>query len=93
MGLLEFQTLLEKNVQNISDIVGVTVTHQAKICILGIHPDLIVNSKQSILIDFGLLQSRRMIALPWRKIDLFSKQVWVRKMAYCIVMEKLIQHT
>ena len=30
-----------------------------------------------------------MIALYWKKLDVPSKQVWVKEMASCIVMEKL----
>jgi len=51
-------------VLTLTEIVGVKVLHQAKRCILGIYPEnLMVNPKESILIDFGLLQARRRIAL------------------------------
>ena len=51
-------------------------------------PDLIINSRQTTLIDFGLLRARRMIALYWKKLDVPSKQVWVNELASCIVTEK-----
>ena len=53
-------------VEIISSMVGVQVPCQPKLCILGIYPeDFMINSEQSILIDFGLLQARKMIALSW----------------------------
>lgn len=78
--------------QTISDIVK--VPYEAKVCILGIYPqNFIINSKQATLIDFGLLQARRMIALYWRKLDIPLVHVWVKEMASCIVMEKLTYRT
>lgn len=66
------------------------VPHQATLCILGIYPgNFTVSSKQSILIDFGLLQARRMIALSWKKTDIPSIHVWVKEMASCVVLERL----
>lgn len=76
--------------KTISNIANVKVPYEAKMCILGIYPqNFIINSKQATLIDFGLLQARRMIALYWRKLDIPSIHVWVKEMASCIVMEKL----
>lgn len=77
-------------VETISQIAGVKVPHQAKLCILGIYPkNFTVQSKQITLIDFGLLQAKRMIALSWRKMDIPLINVWVKEMASCIVFERL----
>lgn len=79
-----------KVVENISGIVGVKVPHQAKLCVLGIYPDsCVVNSEQSTLIDFGLLQARRMIALSWKKMDIPLINVWIKEMASSVVLERL----
>ena len=77
-------------VEKISEVVGVKVPHQAKLCILGIYPgNFTVSSKQSILIDFGLLQARRMIALSWKNTVIPLIHVWVKEMASCLVLERL----
>lgn len=77
-------------VLTISEIVGVNIPHQAKICVLGIYPNnFVVNSKKATLIDFGLLQARRMIALSWKKMDVPSIHTWIKEMASCIVLERL----
>lgn len=51
--------------------------------------DFVVNSKQSVLIDFGLLQAWKMIALSRRKMDVPLIKVWVREMTSCVALEKL----
>lgn len=66
------------------------VPHQAKLCILGIYPDnFTVSPDQSILVNSGLLQARRMIALSWKKMDIPSIHVWVREKASYVVLERL----
>lgn len=55
-------------VEALSEVVGVKVPHQTKLCILGIYPSSFsVTSKQMTLIDLGLLQARRTIACLGRK--------------------------
>ena len=71
-----------------SEVAGVKVPHQAKLCILGIYPDsFTVSSKQSILIDFGLLQARRMIALSWKNRYAFQTCVGERDGILCCTGE------
>ncbi|XP_061677691.1 pyrethroid hydrolase Ces2e-like isoform X2 [Syngnathoides biaculeatus] len=56
----------------------------------GINPkDFAVNKKKATLIDFGLLQARRTIALFWKKVDVPSIKVWMLEMASCVALERL----
>ncbi len=67
LGMLRGTVLWESITQNISWMAGKNVPVQAKLCISDIHPEnIVVHSKQSVLIDLGLLQARRMIALFWK---------------------------
>ncbi len=51
-------------VHTLSKVTGVQVPCLAKLCILGLYPNnFSSNSKCKILINFGLLQARRMVAL------------------------------
>ena len=84
------KTYWETVVDKLSEIVGMKVPHQAKLCVLGIYPDnFVVSLNHSTLIDFGLLQARRLIALYWKKMDMPSINLWVKEMSSCIVFEKL----
>lgn len=74
----------------IFQMVDKDVPLQAKLCILGIYPEnLAVNSKQSVLIDFGLLQARRLDALFWKNIQLPSVKLWLKEMATYLALERL----
>lgn len=77
-------------VRTLSRITGIQVPCSAKLCILGIYPDnFFFNSKCKTLINFGLLQARRMVALSWRETEVSSTQSWIREMAMCVTLEKL----
>lgn len=86
----KLQHFWKKIVQTISEVVKFKIPFNAKICVLGIYPkDFTISSWQKVLVDFGLLQARRMIALYWRKTDIPPKEVWMREMVTCITLEKL----
>lgn len=73
----------------ISQIVGGSVPLQAKLYILGIYPEnLVVNSKQSVFTDFGLLQCRRLMALFWKNIQPTSGKLWLKEIAAYLALEK-----
>lgn len=75
---------------SLSKITGIQVPCLAKLCILGIYPNTFSsNSKCKTLIDFGLLQARRMVALSWRETEVSSTQSWIREMVMCVTLEKL----
>ena len=74
----------------ISQMVGKDVPLHAKLCILGIYPEnLVVSSKQSVLIDFGLLKARRLIALFWKNTQLPSVKLWLKEIAIYLALERL----
>ena len=77
-------------VQTLSKITGIQIPCVAKLCILGIYPDCFsVNYRCKTLINFGLLQARRMVALSWRETEVSSTQSWIREMALYVTLEKL----
>uniref|UniRef100_A0A8C6SR27 Reverse transcriptase domain-containing protein n=1 Tax=Neogobius melanostomus TaxID=47308 RepID=A0A8C6SR27_9GOBI len=74
----------------LSRIVKLQVPCTPKLCILGIYPkNFTVNTKHKTLINFGLLQARRMVALSWKETELSSTQSWLREMTTCITLERL----
>lgn len=76
--------------QTLSSIVGVRVPLRATLCILGLYPkDFVINKKQATLVDFGLLQARRTIALFWKSVDAPPLKVWITEMASCFALERL----
>lgn len=71
-------------------VVGKEVPLRAKICLLGIYPEnFVVSQQQSLLIDFGLLQARRLIALLWRNMDTTSIGMWTKELMNCLALERL----
>lgn len=55
------------------------VLYKAKMCLLGIHPKMfILSSKLTKLINFGLLQSKKIMALYCVKLDIhtYSETMW-----------------
>lgn len=58
-------------------------------CITYVPKNVIVSSKQVTLLDFGLLQDRRVVAVYWKT----GLHVWVKEMAPCVVMESLTYMT
>ena len=83
-------TFLKMVVCTLSRITGIQVPCIAKLCILRIYPDCFsANSKCKTLINFGLLQARRMVSLSLRETEVSSTQSWIREMAMCVTLEKL----
>ena len=77
-------------VQTLGKITGIQKPCIAKLCILGIYPDCFsVNYKCKTLINFGLLQARRMVALSWRETEVSSTQSCIREMAMYVTLEKV----
>lgn len=73
-----------------SEIFNTEVPLNVKLCVLGIYPeDFIQTSKQTKLLDFGLLQARRAIALCWKSMDAPSLRMWMRELLECIGLERL----
>ena len=77
-------------VDTLSRIVGTRIPCVAKLCILGIFPDCFsANSKTKTLVNFGLLQARRMVALSWKETEVSSMRSWMEEMAMHVALERL----
>ena len=60
----------ENVVKCLSRMVECSIPLTSTICILGIYPkDSIRTTKQSKMVDFGLLHARRVIALFWKNVE------------------------
>ncbi len=72
-------------------IIGREVPLQAKLCVLEIFPeDFVVTHKQSLLIDYGLLQDRRVIVLLGRSKETPSTGTWTKELMACLALKRLI---
>ena len=60
-----------------------------ELCVLGFYPEVVVLLQQSLLIDFGLRQARRIILLFWKNVDLPSEGTWTKELAACVALERL----
>ena len=58
--------------------------------VLGIYPeDFVVTLQQMLLVDFGLLQARGIIALSQKSKDIPSVEMWTKELAACVASDKL----
>lgn len=78
-------------VKCLSRMVKNNIPLRPKICILRIYPkDFVRTTKQTKMIDFGLLHARRMIALFWKTVEPSpSLQMWKRELMTCLGLERL----
>lgn len=53
------------------------------------HKELSFSVNQSVLIDFGLLQAGKMIALFWKNMQMRSASFWLKEIATCLTLERL----
>lgn len=53
------------------------------------HKELSFSANQSVLIDFGLLQAGKMIALFWKNMQMRSASFWLKEIATCLTLERL----
>lgn len=62
----------------------------AKMCLLHIDPeDFPANTKKRKLINFCLLQAKRVIALTWKDTQRPGSRQWVKEMSCSLALEKL----
>ena len=74
----------------LSGIFKTTVPLSAKLCILGIYPkNFIQPAKLTKILDFGLLQARRAVALCWKSVDAPTLRMWHRELMNSIGLERL----
>ena len=69
---------------------NIKVPLNIKLCVLGIYPkDFKQTSKRTKLLDFGLLQARRAIALCWKSTDAPSLRIWLKELSGSVGLERL----
>lgn len=74
----------------LSEVFHINVPLNAKLCVLGIYPlNFIQRQKQTMLLNFGLLQARRVIALNWKSADAPSMKQWIKELSECLGLERL----
>uniref|UniRef100_A0A3B3B502 Reverse transcriptase domain-containing protein n=1 Tax=Oryzias melastigma TaxID=30732 RepID=A0A3B3B502_ORYME len=74
----------------ISKLTSCVIPLDPKLCVLHMYPkDLKINSKKYKLIDFSLLQAKRVIALNWRNVQRPTTNQWLKEMSNSLALEKL----
>ncbi len=70
----------------LSETFNTKVPLNMTLCVFGIYPkDFILTSTQTKLLDFGLLQARRAVALCWK----IHHWMWRKELLVCISLERL----
>lgn len=86
----ELQKFWKEILTLIGQLIGENVPFEPKLCLFHIYPiNLVVNSRKRKLIDFSLLQAKRVIALKWKEIQRPSSNQWIKEMSSNLAMEKL----
>jgi len=86
----EIQNFWKEVIKCMSNMFNIKIPLNVKLCILGMYPtDFIQTSRQIQLIDFGLFQTRRAIALCWKSMNAPSMRMWKKEISNCIGLERL----
>lgn len=89
-GCSKILVFWENVVKCLSQMVKCNIPLTSTVCILGIYPkDFIRTTKQSKMIDFGLLHARRVIALYWKNVEPPSLAIWKKELTTCLGLERL----
>lgn len=79
-GCLNIQKFWTDVIRYQSELFNIKVPLKAKLCVLRIYPRKLQQSeKNTKLIDYGLLQARRSIALRWRNRKAPSLELWKKE--------------
>ncbi len=74
----------------LSQMVPINLPIKPDIIILGIIPENIAHHGSICkLVDTGILQAKRLIALYWKKVEKPSIIQWINNMSFCLAMEKI----
>ncbi len=74
----------------LSLMVPINLPMKPEIFILGIIPENIAHyGSIRKLVDTGILQAKRLIALYWKKVEKPSIIQWINSMSFCLAMEKI----
>lgn len=73
------------------DVLTMEVTPQdPKLCLLHIYPVIsMCVPKKCKLINFGLIQAKKVIAMKWKDVGRPTSALWVKEMSVNLVLEKL----
>lgn len=86
----KLQVFWREILELISKLTDSVVPIAAKMCLLHIYPeDFLANTKKHKLINFCLLQAKRVIALTWKDTQRPDSRQWVKKMSCSLALEKL----
>ncbi|PME06199.1 hypothetical protein A8A06_05290 [Escherichia coli] len=86
----KIQNFWKDVIQCLSEMFNTKVPLNAKLCVLGIYSkNFLQTQKQYAVLDFGLLQARRAIALCWKSMDAPTMKMWMKELSECIGLERL----
>ena len=72
------------------NILSVNIPLDSKMILLHIYPaGLNLRTKQYKFIDFAILQTKRLIALNWKKTETPTIGAWIKNMAHYMTMERI----
>ncbi len=74
----------------VCEMTGENIPLESKLCLLHIYPEsMSVNASKKKLIDFSLIQAKRVIALVWKNIQRPVLSQWIKEMSDNLALEKL----
>ena len=74
----------------LQQILSLNIMLDPKFFLLGIYPfGHKITRHQQILLDMGLLQAKRIIALSWKKEGKPSISKWFKELTLCLPLEKI----
>ncbi len=86
----KLQTFWKNVLELVSKLTESVIPVEAKICLLHTYPDDFPASiKKQKLINFCLLQAKRVIALKWKDTMGPSSSQWIKEMSCSLALEKL----
>lgn len=86
----KLQDFWKDTLRLISRLTECIIPVEPRLCLLHIYPeDFGANAKKRKLIDFCLLQVKRVIALKWKDVQSPNSTQWLKEMSSHLVLEKL----
>lgn len=86
----EMQKFWKETLCLICQLTEENVPLDPKLCLFHMYPStLVVNTKKRKLIDFSLLQAKRVIALKWKETQRPFSNQWIKEMSSNLALEKL----
>lgn len=86
----KLQTFWKDTLCLISRLTECIIPVEPKLCLFHIYPkDFVANAKKRKLIDFCLLQIKRLVALKWKDVQSPDPTQWLKEISSHLVLEKL----